>query len=73
LDYQVKAVWLAFGDRLEYWVGHIRQVCKDKGTEYLPFIFVQITSPQEATVAVEKLKADVIIAQGSNIPSNHRL
>ncbi|KAH6916196.1 2-nitropropane dioxygenase [Coprinopsis sp. MPI-PUGE-AT-0042] len=64
LEYHVQAIWLAFGDRLEYWVDYIHQACKDKGSQYKPLICIQITSPQEATMAVEKLKADVIIAQG---------
>lgn len=63
LNNRVQAIWLSFGDRLEYWVKYIRQLNAEKGNPDI-LIFILVTSAKEAEWALNVLKADVIIAQG---------
>ncbi|KAG2011483.1 2-nitropropane dioxygenase, variant 2 [Coprinopsis cinerea AmutBmut pab1-1] len=64
LEYGVQAIWLSFGDRLDYWVDYIRKLNESKCGHKVLF-FVQITSAKEAEMAVNVLKADIIVAQGT--------
>jgi nitronate monooxygenase len=67
LEYGVQAIWLSFGDRLDYWVDYIRKLNESKCGHKVLF-FVQITSAKEAEMAVNVLKADIIVAQGLSFP-----
>ncbi|KAG6854531.1 hypothetical protein C0991_005443 [Blastosporella zonata] len=59
LDNNVRAIWLSFGAELHSWIKFIREF------ERAPTaIVVQVNSVQEALVAVNDWKADVIVAQG---------
>lgn len=65
LDNRVKAVWFAFGNELGRWVQYVRDY--DKKTRKLEdktIIFMQICSVQEALIAVNEWKVDVLVAQG---------
>lgn len=61
LDNNVQAVWLSFGAELQRWIKFIRDAESKSGATK---IFVQVTSVEEALVAVHDWKADVIVAQG---------
>jgi len=57
----VQAVWLSFGANLQRWIKYIRETERKPGATK---IFVQVTSVEDALVAVNDWKADVIVAQG---------
>lgn len=61
LENKVQAVWLSFGADLQRWIKYIRDTEPKPGATK---IFVQVTSVEEALVAVHDWKADVIVAQG---------
>ncbi|KAF5383533.1 hypothetical protein D9615_003693 [Tricholomella constricta] len=61
LDNNVQAVWLSFGEELQRWIKFIRDSERKPGDTK---IFVQVTSVEEALVAFNEWKADVIVAQG---------
>lgn len=61
LDNNVRAVWFAYGTDLNKWIQYIRD------NEHYPggtMIFVQVTSVEEALVAINDWKVDVVVAQG---------
>lgn len=64
LDNHVQAIWLAFGARLGEWIEYIRSYDKIHQRSKPTVIFVQVSSIEEALVAVENWKVDVIVAQG---------
>ncbi|KAG5653329.1 hypothetical protein H0H81_001069 [Sphagnurus paluster] len=61
LDNKVQAVWLSFGAQLQRWINFIRESEEHPGATK---IFIQVTSLEEALVAINTWKADVIVAQG---------
>lgn len=63
LDNNVQAVWLSFGVKLQQWINFIRDKERTRGVTK---IFVQVTSVEEALVAINDWKADVIVAQGGS-------
>ncbi|KAH9852096.1 2-nitropropane dioxygenase [Lenzites betulinus] len=63
LDSGVKALWLSFGNDLSRWIQYIR--ASPAYQVHKPFIFVQVTSVEEAVQAVNDWKVDVLIVQGN--------
>jgi nitronate monooxygenase len=61
LDYNVRAVWFGFGLGMYRWIQYIRGHERNPGATT---IFVQVTSVQDALVAINDWKVDVIVAQG---------
>jgi len=61
LDRGVKAIWLSFGDKLGSWVHHIRQ---HPGPNK-PLIVILVSTLEEAGIALEEWKSDIIVAQGT--------
>ena len=62
LDNNVQAVWFSFGVDLTRWIRFIRDNEHSPGTIK---VFVQVTSLEEAIIAVKEWKLDVVVAQGS--------
>ena len=62
LDRGVKAIWLSFGEKLGNWVHYIRQ----HSGPYKPLIVVLVSTIEEADIALEEWKADIIVAQGTS-------
>jgi len=62
LDNHVVAVWLSFGRNLSKWIQFVRDHDKVTGTQTI--IFVQVSSVDDALVAIHDWKVDVIVAQG---------
>ena len=60
----VRAVWFAYGADLNKWIQFIRDNERNPGSTV---IFVQVTSVEEALVAINDWKVDVVVAQGSEI------
>ncbi|KAG6812825.1 hypothetical protein H0H92_016094 [Tricholoma furcatifolium] len=61
LENNVQAVWLSFGAQLQSWIRFIRDSEPKPGATK---IVVQINSLQEALIAANDWKVDVIVAQG---------
>jgi nitronate monooxygenase len=61
LDNNVRAIWFAYGVDLNKWIQYIRNNERNPGATT---IFVQVTSVEEALVAVNDWKVDVVVAQG---------
>ena len=64
LENNVKAFWLAFGNDIHRWIQYARTSPASGRSKHKPLIFVQVTSVQEALLAANEWKADVIVAQG---------
>ncbi len=62
LDNRVTAIWLAFGNNLPKWIQLVRDYDATNGIKTL--IFVQLSSVEDARVAIHDWKVDVIVAQG---------
>jgi len=62
LDNRVTAIWLAFGSNLPKWIQLVRDYDATNSTKTL--IFVQLSSVEDARVAIHDWKVDVIVAQG---------
>ena len=65
LENHVQALWLAFGEDVGRWVDYARTSPAAVGAAHKPLLFVQVTSVEEALVALKNWKADVIVAQGT--------
>ncbi|KLO19033.1 2-nitropropane dioxygenase [Schizopora paradoxa] len=65
LEARVSAVWLSFGNNLEKWVAFVREFDSKRAEPHTTLIFILVNSLQDARVAVEDLKADVVVAQGN--------
>jgi nitronate monooxygenase len=63
LENQVKAVWFAFGADLGRWVQSVRDYDR-KVKKEKTIVFVQISTVDEALVAINDWKVDVLVAQG---------
>lgn len=64
LDNRVHAIWLAFGSNLKEWIQFIRNYDAEHKRVRQTTIFVQVSSVEEAIVASNEWKADVLVAQG---------
>lgn len=64
LENGVRAVWLAFGEDLGRWIDLVRRHDEQHGKTPKTLIFVQVNSVDEALLATETWKVDVIVAQG---------
>jgi nitronate monooxygenase len=73
LENRVKAVWFAFGDHTSRWVQFVRDHDQKAGGDCKTVVFVQISSLDEAHVAIRDWRVDVIVAQGSVCPSPLRM
>lgn len=67
LDNRVHAVWLAFGNNLKQWIEFIRNYDAEHKRARQTTIFVQVSSVEEALVASDEWKVDVLVAQGLKI------
>lgn len=65
LEACVSAVWLSFGNNLEKWVAFVRDFDSKRAEPHTTLIFILVNSLQEARAAVEDLKPDVLVAQGT--------
>ncbi|KAK7466500.1 hypothetical protein VKT23_005222 [Stygiomarasmius scandens] len=64
LEHNIKAVWFAFGNDLEKWVKFVRDYDENHNKTDKTLVFIQVNSTQEARIAVEKWKIDVLVVQG---------
>ena len=63
LEHRVKAIWLAFGKDLGQWVQFVKSHDqRPEGDKTV--VFVQVSSVQEALVAVNEWKVDCLVVQG---------
>jgi len=67
LEHNIKAVWFAFGNDLEKWVKFVRDYDENHNKTDKTLVFIQVNSTQEARIAVEKWKIDVLVVQGVDI------
>ncbi|KDR67931.1 hypothetical protein GALMADRAFT_257419 [Galerina marginata CBS 339.88] len=65
LENHPQAIWFSFGEDLGRWVNYVRNHDPRAGTKDAVKIFIQISTVQDALLAVKTWKADVIIAQGN--------
>jgi nitronate monooxygenase len=64
LQNRVKAVWFAFGNQLGRWVQYVRDYDQTRDESDKTIIFAQISSVEDALVAVNEWKVDVLVVQG---------
>jgi nitronate monooxygenase len=66
LNARVQSVWFSFGAELERWIKFVRDHdSKTKSaTEPKTLIFIMVSSVDEALIAAQEWKVDVLIAQG---------
>lgn len=64
LENGVQAVWLAFGEDLGRWIELVRRHDEQHGKTPKTLIFVQVNSVDEALLAAQTWKVDVLVAQG---------
>lgn len=67
VESNVQALWLAFGNDVYRWIQYARTSPAGASSTRKPLIFVQVTSVEEALLAANEWKADVIVAQGSSV------
>ncbi|KAG9312901.1 Nitronate monooxygenase-domain-containing protein [Chiua virens] len=65
LDSHVQAIWLAFGNKIQEWIKFIRNYDAAHNRIRKTTIFVQVSSVQDALVALNDWKVDVLVAQGN--------
>ncbi|KAF5367181.1 hypothetical protein D9758_004020 [Tetrapyrgos nigripes] len=64
LQENVKAVWFAFGNDLQRWIKFVREYDDRHGKAEKTLAFVQVSTLEEARVATEEWKVDVLVVQG---------
>jgi nitronate monooxygenase len=64
LENGVQAIWFSFGEDLGRWIEFVRIHDQQSGKTPRTLIFVQVNSVDEALLAVQTWKADVLVAQG---------
>jgi hypothetical protein len=64
---RVQAIWLSFGEDIGAWVNYVREHDPRAGSADAVMIFVQISTVAQALAALKEWKADVIVAQGSEL------
>jgi len=62
----VRAIWLSFGQDLGRWIEFVRNHDQKSGKSPKTLLFVQVNSVDEALIAVQTWKVDVLVAQGNN-------
>ena len=67
LDNHVQAIWLAFGNNIHDWIKFVRNYDAEHKRVRPTTIFVQVSSVEEALVASDQWKVDVLVAQGLSI------
>ena len=66
LTSNVQSIWLAFGNDLRSYVEFIHKADATKGDHsHKTLIAIQVSSSADALTAVNELKADVVIVQGT--------
>ncbi len=65
LENGVRAIWLSFGQDLGRWIEFVRNHDQKSGKSPKTLVFVQVNSVDEALIAVQAWKADVLVAQGT--------
>ncbi|KAF8623917.1 hypothetical protein AX17_007245 [Amanita inopinata Kibby_2008] len=65
LDNHVQAIWLSFGQDLGQFVRYIREYEQTLKREQRVYIFIQVSSPEDADKAVHQWNADVLVVQGT--------
>lgn len=80
LENSVQAIWFSFGNEIGRWIEHVRRYEYPLGSQkadrkHTPVIFVLVNSVEEALVAVNEWKVDVLVAQGTRflLILSHRL
>lgn len=72
LDAHVRAIWFSFGNDLKRWIDvvreHDRAVGNNDEKNNRTLIFVQVGSVEQARVAVEQWRVDVLAVQGTLFP-----
>ena len=66
LENGVRAIWLSFGQDLGRWIEFVRNHDQRSGKSPKTLFFVLVNSVDEALVAVQAWKVDVLVAQGNN-------
>jgi hypothetical protein len=66
LENGVRAIWLSFGQDLGRWIEFVRNHDQKSGKSPKTLLFVQVNSVDEALIAVQTWKVDVLVAQGNN-------
>ena len=64
LENKVQAIWLAFGQDLSQHIHFIRDYETKFKRDWRVLIFIQTSSPEEASIAATEWNVDVIVAQG---------
>jgi nitronate monooxygenase len=64
LENGVRAIWLSFGEDLGRWIEFVRNHDQTSGKSPKTLIFVQVNSVEDALVAAQTWKVDVLVAQG---------
>jgi len=64
LENGVRAIWLSFGEDLGRWIEFVRRHDEQHGKTPKTLIFVQVNSVDEALLAAQTWKVDVLVAQG---------
>ncbi|KAJ7208470.1 NPD-domain-containing protein [Mycena rebaudengoi] len=64
LEHNVQGVWFAFGERLGDWIQFVRDHDQRMGKEQKTLIFVQVSTVEEALIAIKEWKVDCVVAQG---------
>jgi hypothetical protein len=65
LENGVRAIWLSFGQDLGRWIEFVRNHDQKSGKSPKTLLFVQVNSVDEALIAVQTWKVDVLVAQGN--------
>jgi hypothetical protein len=64
LENGVRAIWLSFGEDLGRWIEFVRNHDQQTGKSPKTLVFVLVNSVDEALVAAQSWKVDVLVAQG---------
>jgi hypothetical protein len=65
LENGVRAIWLSFGKDLGRWIEFVRNHDQTSGKSPKTLVFVQVNSADDALIAVQAWKVDVLVAQGT--------
>jgi hypothetical protein len=71
LENGVRAIWLSFGQDLGRWIEFVRNHDQKSGKSPKTLLFVQVNSVDDALVAAQAWKVDVLVAQGNYNCSFH--
>ena len=64
LEQEVSAVWFAFGKNLGRWVEFVREFDRNRTNKHNTLIFAQVGSVEDAQIAVNDWRVDVLAVQG---------